>query len=174
MSLGAILIGTGLLILSVLFVANPLVRKKGKKKTIASKKLPTTSNQYEETLVALRDLDFDQRTGKITDEDYANLRAELLVKASRELQARNQQEKELDALIEGAIRGRQKEKLSVRTCKQCGSNQKTTDRFCSACGASLTPVCQNCGHEIKVGDLFCTGCGQSTKSVQQPQVETVG
>jgi ribosomal protein S13 len=173
MSLGAILVGTGLLILTALFVANPLVNKKGRKTTAASTKLPTISNQYAETLIALRDLDFDQRTGKITDEDYAKLRAELLVKASRELQVKNQQEKELNDLIEGAIRSRKKEKQPARTCKQCGSNQKTTDRFCSACGASLTPVCQNCGHEIKPGDLFCTGCGQPTKSIQQPKVETV-
>jgi len=173
MSLGAILIGTGLWILSAFFVTAPLVNKKGKKMTAASKKLPAISNQYEETLIALRDLDFDQRTEKIADEDYANLRAELLVKASRELEAKNQQEKELDSLIEGAILARKKGKSSARVCGKCGNKSKTTDQFCSTCGASLNPVCQNCGHEIEPGDLFCTGCGQSTKSIQQSKVEAV-
>lgn len=173
MSPGAILIGTGLLVLTVLFVADPLISKKKMKTATAGNKMPAVPNHYAESLIALRDLDFDQRTGKITDEDYANLRTELLVKASRELQAKDQQENELDALLEDAIRNRKNGNLPGRTCKQCGSMQKTTDRFCSACGVSLTPMCQYCGHDIRPGDLFCTSCGQSVKSVQQPQVEAV-
>jgi len=70
MSIGAILVGTGLSILSVFFVAAPLVNKKGKKPASADIKTPAISNQYEETLIALRDLDFDHSTGKIIDEDY--------------------------------------------------------------------------------------------------------
>lgn len=173
MSIGAILIGTGLSILSVFFVAAPLLNKKGKKPTSASKKTPAISNQYEETLIALRDLDFDHSTGKITAEDYVNLRAELLVKAAKELEAKVQKEKELDALIENAIQSRKKDKPAARICGKCGSKSKITDQFCSACGVSLNPVCQNCGHEIEPGDLFCTGCGQAIKSIQQSRLEAV-
>jgi hypothetical protein len=133
MSIGAILIGSGLLGLSIFYVTLPWVDKKSKKPLPSAKKA-TTTDQYEETLVALRDLDFDHSTGKITDDDYSTLRAELLVKASQELEARKQKEQEFDSLIESAIQTRKKAKSSSQFCGKCGHAIDPSDRFCTACG----------------------------------------
>jgi rubrerythrin len=147
MSIGAILIGSVLLGLSIFYVTLPWVNKKNKKPLPSANKV-TTTDQYEETLVALRDLDFDHTTGKITDDDYSVLRAELLVKASQALEAKKQKEQEFDSLIESAIQNRKKAKSSSQFCGKCG-------------------------HIIEPSDRFCTGCGQPTKSLQQSNAEVI-
>ncbi len=172
MSLGSILIGTVLLMLAVPFIANPLLNKKGKKTITDSKRPAVIANQYEETLLALRDLDFDYHTGKLTEEDYTPLRADLLVRAARELDLKTKQDNELDALLENAILAQKKSKSHSRVCSQCGASQKIEDQFCSACGSPLNPVCQNCGHKIELTDLFCSKCGQPNKSHAMPKAET--
>lgn len=142
MSIGAILIGSGLLGLSIFFVTLPWVDKKNKK-PLPSIKKATTTDQYEETLVALRDLDFDHTTGKITDDDYSVLRAELLVKASQELEARKQKEQEFDSLIENAIENRKKAKSASQFCSKCGHAIDPTDRFCTSCGQPVKRLKQS-------------------------------
>jgi rRNA maturation endonuclease Nob1 len=175
MSLGAIIIGTGLLILAIPFVAKPLFSKKGKKPgaVIKSELVPPDQNQYEETLVALRDLDFDHRTGKLTEEDYTNLRADLVVKAASELDAKKLHDHEVNSRLEAAIQARRQAKPVTQTCSKCGSSQSATDKFCSVCGASLEDsVCPNCGKRIQPNNLYCPGCGHRIVSQAISEVET--
>ncbi len=172
MSLASILIGTALLILAIPFITNPLLNKKGKKTVAASKQPAVIADQYENTLLALRDLDFDYHTGKLAEEDYTPLRADLLVRAARELEVKTKQDNELDALLENAILAQKKSKSLSRACSQCGASQDIENQFCSACGSALNPVCQNCGRKIEPADLYCSKCGQPTKSKAMPKVET--
>nr|WP_288827887.1 YARHG domain-containing protein [uncultured Clostridium sp.] len=49
-------------------------------------------------------------------------------------------------------------------CQSCGSENTEGKKFCSQCGASLTPpqlkqFCTNCGKEIVPGKKFCGSCG---------------
>lgn len=169
MSLGAILVGAALLIICIPFVADPFLHKK-KTTTRPDKKTASPSNPYTQTLTSLRDLDFDHHTGKVSEEDYARLRAELLVRAAKELETKNQREQELDSRIENALRARRKS--VARVCSQCGNEQKTEAQFCGACGAPLEAVCPNCGRKIEPHNLFCTGCGQSLKGMTTPKTQT--
>lgn len=174
MSLGAMFVGLALFALVIPFVANPFMQKNGRRgSTISTRKKTEAPDRYTETLSALRDLDFDQRTGKITKEDYDILRAELLIRASGELETKKQLEMDLDSKLERAILARKKEKLSTKACKKCGKKLNATDLFCSDCGEPSQPFCQNCGHELQVDDMFCVGCGQSTKSVHTAKTEAV-
>lgn len=173
MSLGSIFIGTMLLILTIPFIANPLLNKKGKKAIAVSKQPVLIANQYDNALLALRDLDFDYHTGKLTEEDYAALRADLLVRAAQERDAKTKQENDLDALLENTILAHKKIKSLTRVCGQCGASQSLENQFCSACGSTLNPVCRNCGSKIEPADLYCTRCGQSTKLPATPKAETV-
>lgn len=169
MSLGAILVGAALLVICIPFVADPFLHKK-KTTTRPENKTDSASNPYAQTLSSLRDLDFDHHTGKIGAEDYARLRAELLTRAAKELETKNQRERELDSRLENALRARRK--AIARVCSQCGSEQKTEAQFCGACGAPLAAVCPNCGRKMEPTDLFCTGCGQSLKGITAPKTQT--
>lgn len=147
---GSILIGLALLVLAVPFVAGPLLREKSA--TRFAGKLPVEPSeaptaQREQVLVALRDLEFDHKLGKVADEDYAALRAALLTEAAAMLEAEDRHGAAIEAQIEAEIRARRSRQkasgLSIavradaRFCSQCGASLQPGDRFCSECGAHV-------------------------------------
>jgi len=78
---------------------------------------------------ALRDLEHDHETAKVSDADYAAMRQELRARAAALLRA------EADA-------ARRPPALAVQppvapTCGACGAPARADDRFCSRCGAAL-------------------------------------
>lgn len=139
-------------------------------------------------LVALRDLEFDQRLGKLAEEDYRELRAQLARRAVAELKAGDAARQaevaatpELDDLIErevaalrrawrqpaanpglpnGLLPAVQPEKTGKRSeCPACGQAVEPGDRFCVACGAALPPACPNCAAILPADARFCPQCG---------------
>ncbi|HVB96321.1 MAG TPA: zinc ribbon domain-containing protein [Chloroflexota bacterium] len=82
----------------------------------------------------LRELDFDYRVGKITPEDYGELRRQLENDAARILQAIDVEIKEIDDEIEREI-GHLRETSTA--CPSCGAAITPGARFCAACGATL-------------------------------------
>jgi adenylate cyclase len=47
------------------------------------------------------------------------------------------------------------------SCAQCEASNPADAAFCSACGASLSPVCASCGVAAPAGARFCNACGSS-------------
>ena len=98
---------------------------------------------YQETLLALRDLEFDHDLGVVGDDDYARLRERLMAEAATALEgARRRKEDAASDRIEAAVRAlRQQRKTdggaAARFCPQCGNPVDAGDRFCTGCGASL-------------------------------------
>src|SRR5512147_690599 len=87
MPVSSILLGLTLAILVVPFVAEPFLRRPGQGRKLKTASAPMGEAATKEAaLVALRDLDFDFHTGKITDADYAPLRQELLGAAAQAAQ----------------------------------------------------------------------------------------
>jgi hypothetical protein len=174
MSPGAIFIGLALLAPIFIFVAEPFRTKNGRRKAAATKNLAKAPDRYSETLVALRDLDFDQRTGKIIDQDYAALRSELLTKAALELEIKKLKDQEIEDRLEKSIQAHKNAKTSAQSCAKCGARLRPGDLFCSTCGSPQEPVCQHCGHAIDSSDQFCVGCGQPvTFRVTEAKAETI-
>lgn len=139
-------------------------------------------------LAALRDLEFDQRLGKLAEEDYRELRAQLARRAVAELKAEDAARQaeaapapELEDLIErevAALRraGRQPvanpglpnglppavqpEGTGKRSaCLACGQAVEPGDRFCVACGAALPQACPHCAAILPANARFCPQCG---------------
>ena len=86
-------------------------------------------------LSAIRELEFDYQTGKISPEDYAQLRARYEAKA---VDAMTRPESsptlpDVDEQIEAAIRAAR----ATRTCSTCGQTLPQSARFCPACGAPV-------------------------------------
>ena len=124
---------------------------------------------------ALREIEFDRETGKLSDSDYTDLKARYTKAALEELRAADRQlaDREVpsgatlvmspvvadDAAdpVEAAIakaRGRQ------QSCNSCGARPEPDALYCSGCGGYLPGVCGSCGTRIDAaGSRFCSGCG---------------
>ena len=166
MNLGAIFIGIAILVIAVPYVMNPLVNERRKQPVKATLLKKDGKGQQKDALVAIRDLDFDFQTGKVTREDYETLRAQLVLEAAEYLQTKMEEDEKIEALIRARL---QTVKQSVK-CEKCGGEIRPFDHFCPACGVTAKnqtapnePVpqiaCPGCGKSVKDGDLFCTGCG---------------
>ena len=127
-------------------------------------------------LLALREIEFDRATGKLSDEDYAALKAKYSAQALEAVKAEAgetaapaavpvsagpapQDDDEAEAAVR-RIRSREK-----RSCPSCGPRPEAGAVFCSACGRKLTvpnapPRCWICGDPLPDGAKYCPGCGK--------------
>ena len=155
MQIPSILIGLILLAASVAFVSLPF-RKQERKGVKSAKAQVKAATQKEAVLSALRDLDFDFKTGKVSEEDYTPLRAKLLTQAAQYIE----QEKEEDDKLEALIQSRRAAHEHGVKCNHCGAFVEAGQRFCAKCGSAVRQeVCPQCGKKIRAGDLFCSSCG---------------
>lgn len=89
---------------------------------------------------ALKDLEFDYQTGKLSDDDYEELRKKFTAEASTVLE-------EIDSMRSskngGSKAGKKSQKtasataVKERTCDKCGFAHEEDDKFCQSCGADL-------------------------------------
>ncbi len=93
---------------------------------------------------AIRELDFDHKTHKLSDADHRQLRTELVQRGTAILRdidalapaAATSSASTLDAQIENAIADlRAKRDKNARTCAACGAALARNSKFCGACGA---------------------------------------
>ncbi len=123
---------------------------------------------------ALRDLNFDHRVGKVTDEDFSVFEANLKETAADALANLDRWETTadttLDDTLERAIASRRTALASGgRECPNCGRLETAGDKFCASCGVALPEaapapaqipgMCPKCGHAVQPADRFCPGCG---------------
>jgi hypothetical protein len=102
-------------------------------------------------LIALKEIDFDRATGKLSDADYEFLKS----KYTAEALAAIREEADSSAPAESPGAG-----PSLR-CARCGAHPEAGARFCTACGAGLatTASCRSCQAPVEPGSRFCTACG---------------
>ena len=118
-------------------------------------------------LLALKEIEFDRATGKISDEDYVRLKARYESDAIAAIKAEEQAAKQDVAVAdraEAAIRrARERAGTGPRVCPTCGPRPEDNATFCSTCGRSLvtasTPRCSQCGAQLADGAKFCAECG---------------
>ncbi len=89
-------------------------------------------------LGAIRELEFDHATGKLSEDDYATLRARYEAKAVEVLSrpTRPAAATDADARIEAEIAMARKR----ARCASCGQPLPQTARFCPACGTAVPEV----------------------------------
>jgi hypothetical protein len=88
-------------------------------------------HEREAVYAALRDLEHDHETAKVSDEDYALMRQELRARAAALLRA------EAEAPRPGALRPPAPLAAPAAGCRSCGAAPRPGDRFCARCGAAL-------------------------------------
>ncbi len=122
-------------------------------------------------LAALREIEFDRETGKLSDEDYAQLKAKYTAEALAILRVDQAPGRDAEAgppassvpgdPVEALIadRVRRLQQTAVR-CPGCGPRPESDALFCSSCGRSLTAGgCGSCGAPLVPGSRFCESCG---------------
>lgn len=94
-------------------------------------------------LAAIKDIEFDYRLGKMSEEDYAEL-VEQYKQQAEEALGRLDDQDETEALIAKARQRIQGEKDSgaedERACPSCATPNPLEARFCMNCGAELVKV----------------------------------
>jgi hypothetical protein len=110
---------------------------------------------------ALREIEFDRATGKLSDADYAALRATYTREALAELRAKDAGAAPpaagADDAVETALRAF---RARAARCPEHGPRPETDARFCSDCGRFLAGACPACGAEAaEPGQRFCRDCG---------------
>ncbi len=158
MTVGAVLLGLALLLPIVAVVVRPLTHPAEAAPIPADEGGP---GRLEPVLAALRDLDFDHQTGKVSDQDYAPSRAALLAQAA-EVMARGSGSSVEDILEERVreIRRHLEEASPARSCPACGGRISHGDRFCSNCGHPQGLACPRCGTAVQAADVYCVICGR--------------
>jgi Double zinc ribbon len=111
-------------------------------------------------LAALRDLELDRETGKLSDDDYAWLKARYTGEAVAALRAEDATGGESD--IEQLIAARAKAMAGgPPACPICGPRPEADALFCSTCGTRLGSVddCARCGAALPADGRYCELCG---------------
>ena len=156
----ALLLGSVRAVAALAFVMWPLL-KGGLRSTpivLAPEQAPETS-----ALEALREIEFDQATGKLSPEDYAALKAAYTPRALAELRAREAGEVAASPRVAAADDAAEaliaRMKTGGRSCPNCGPRPESDAAFCSDCGRMLGGGCGTCGAALGSGAKFCVECG---------------
>jgi hypothetical protein len=126
--------------------------------------LPARAGE-EDAVVALREIEFDRATGKLSDADYAELKSRYTARALAAMRARGGAvEGEAGAsvapedLVEATVLAY---RARLRSCARCGPRPEPDAIYCSNCGAYLDERCAGCDRVVEeAGAAFCSGCGR--------------
>ncbi len=131
-------------------------------------------------LAALKEIEFDKATGKLSDTDYQELYARYSAEA---IEAMRQDDgggvgagvgagaaPDVEALVAAEVRSLQAVEGQVDrqpTCDTCGVRPEPDAVFCSTCGKLLThpAPCGECGAPLEPGGHFCGRCGTAIEAV---------
>jgi hypothetical protein len=116
-------------------------------------------------LAALREIEFDRETGKLSDADYAFLKGRYTAEAIRALRAESAvgtDDSGLEAMIAARVRALRGGGGPL-ACNTCGPRPEADAAFCSDCGRRLAAelACARCGAALRPDGRFCEACGTS-------------
>jgi hypothetical protein len=132
----------------------------------------------EATYSAIKDLETDHSMGKLSDTDYATLRAKYEGKALTILQQLDAVQPNILQTPQAGARagtplvpphhptGPEWGPREGQVCAQCGTPIDTGAKFCRGCGASLAATCASCGAPVAAGSKFCRRCGSPVAALQ--------
>jgi len=115
-------------------------------------------------LAALREIEFDRATGKLSEEDYNALKAKYseealqLLRAEETAQAAEAAPDKIEAMVEARVRALRE---GPKSCPRCGPRPEADAIFCSNCGDRLAGGgrCVVCGAALNPDGRFCESCG---------------
>jgi Double zinc ribbon len=118
-------------------------------------------------LLALKEIEFDRETGKLSDEDYRLLKEKYTAQAIEALRGEEgaKAADDVEALIAHRVRALRSAAATAPpgapACLTCGPRPEADAAFCSTCGVRLPAptTCAQCGTALSPDSRFCEGCG---------------
>lgn len=113
-------------------------------------------------LAALKEIEFDRETGKLSDGDYEFLKQKYTVEALAALRAdEDATPADIEAQVAARVATIQTGGAAGGDCGVCGAHAGPGARFCPACGTSLhgPTACAKCGIDLSSGSRYCAACG---------------
>jgi len=112
-------------------------------------------------VAALRELEFDRATGKLSDADYAELKARYTRAAVTAMRRTGTPAKPpgrpTDAEVEAQVRAHRQR---LAGCPTCGPRPEPDAVYCSNCGRYLSDRCAACGAPVVAPEArYCINCG---------------
>ena len=162
----ALLVGTVLALGALAFVLIPLFRASPSGPRASAPggggAEPSDASPSESAIVALREVEFDRATGKLSDADYEALKAKYTGEALTALRAEDASAPNVsDAALEEMIlayRG------DPRRCPDCGIRPEADALYCSTCGRYLPGACARCGAGVTEAEAkYCNRCGATLR-----------
>ncbi|HET7600791.1 MAG TPA: zinc ribbon domain-containing protein [Gemmatimonadales bacterium] len=150
-------------VLALWFVLQPLFHP------AAAPPAPYEPLEPEETptgraLTALKEIEFDRETGKLSDADYQELKDKYTVAAVAAMRADRAAgaPEDLEQMIAARVRRLRAGPGAEPACPTCGPRPEPDAIFCSTCGARLQapPACAACGAPLQPDGHFCEACGR--------------
>lgn len=114
-------------------------------------------------LTALKEIEFDRETGKLSDADYTYLKEKYTAAALEALRA--EAPDDIEAMVAARVRVLRSASAPVSAdalvCAACGPRPEPDAVFCSGCGVRLAVAgrCDRCGAALAPDGRFCEGCG---------------
>jgi rRNA maturation endonuclease Nob1 len=117
-------------------------------------------------LAALKEIEFDRETGKLSDADYELLKSKYTAAALDALRAESAAvPDDLEVMIAARARALRSAAAStspgLSSCSICGPRPESDALFCSSCGRRLpmAGTCARCGAPLGPDSRFCEQCG---------------
>jgi hypothetical protein len=118
-------------------------------------------------LLALKEIEFDRETGKLSDGDYQYLKDKYTAEALEALRADEgaRAPDDVEALIAHRVRTLRSAAATAPpgapVCPACGPRPEPDAVYCSTCGSGLPApgTCARCGTALSSDSRFCEGCG---------------
>ena len=168
--IGALVVGTLLAVLGLCYVLYPLFYGVNVPYTASARATPPERGDAKvaraEAVAVLREIEFDRETGKLSDTDYAELKADYTRRAVEAMRAEDEAGAEAGVAgaaavdpVEAAIR---RARADVLECAHCGPRPEPDAVYCSECGRFLPGRCAGCGAAVaEPGARFCNNCGRT-------------
>jgi hypothetical protein len=158
----ALIIGTVIALIAVGFVLVPLFRDELDGATPAAPASVAASPPADDAVGALREIEFDRATGKLSDADYAVLKARYTTEALEAMRAAESgaiTPEAADLAEEAILRYRNRAAVG---CAVCGPRPEPDALYCSTCGRYLPGRCNGCGAAVdEPAARFCISCGKT-------------
>lgn len=114
-------------------------------------------------LTALKEIEFDRETGKLSDADYELLKQKYTAAALEALRVEERAAgpADVEAMIAARVHTLRSAPAGALSCGTCGPRPEADAAFCSNCGRRLQAggACERCGAPLAPDSRFCEGCG---------------
>ena len=163
----ALVLGTLIAVGALAYVLAPLFRDEDARPRSPEPSAGGSGVRVEEgagAIEALREIEFDRATGKLSDDDYAALKADYTQRALTAMRA-DEAGAPVTPVVAGSTGGdaeasTRRHRAAAPSCAQCGPRPEPDAVYCSSCGRFLAGKCDRCGADVtEPGAHFCAGCG---------------